>query len=106
MASNTGNESTNASSSTSQEPEKKLPVEPIRLPTPEEIRGQDIWNNCAVRSVVSGVMGTNQKPFFRFNFLISAHGFDSFFFSLLLDLLGCRESVRKITFLGQFVWYP
>ncbi|XP_015632050.1 mitochondrial import inner membrane translocase subunit TIM22-4 isoform X1 [Oryza sativa Japonica Group] len=32
-------------------------VEPIRLPTPEEIKGQDIWNNCAVRSVVSGVMG-------------------------------------------------
>uniref|UniRef100_A0A7N0R8P6 Uncharacterized protein n=1 Tax=Kalanchoe fedtschenkoi TaxID=63787 RepID=A0A7N0R8P6_KALFE len=31
--------------------------EPLRLPTPEEIRGQDIWNNCAVRSVVSGVMG-------------------------------------------------
>ncbi|KAK3151337.1 hypothetical protein QOZ80_3AG0244590 [Eleusine coracana subsp. coracana] len=32
-------------------------VEPIRMPTPEEINGQDIWNNCAVRSVVSGVMG-------------------------------------------------
>lgn len=32
-------------------------VEPIRLPTVEEIKGQDIWNNCAVRSVVSGVMG-------------------------------------------------
>lgn len=33
-------------------------IEPLRLPTPEEIRGQDIWNNCAVRSVVSGIMGT------------------------------------------------
>ncbi|KAL8147981.1 hypothetical protein AgCh_005346 [Apium graveolens] len=33
------------------------PVEPIRLPTIEQVRGQDIWNNCAVRSVVSGVMG-------------------------------------------------
>ncbi|XP_017249278.1 mitochondrial import inner membrane translocase subunit TIM22-1 isoform X2 [Daucus carota subsp. sativus] len=33
------------------------PVEPIRLPTIEEVRGQDIWNNCGVRSVVSGVMG-------------------------------------------------
>ncbi|KAG5007954.1 hypothetical protein JHK85_026496 [Glycine max] len=32
-------------------------IEPIRLPSVEEIRGQDIWNNCAVRSVVSGVMG-------------------------------------------------
>ena len=32
-------------------------VETIRMPTPEEIKGQDIWNNCAVRSVVSGVMG-------------------------------------------------
>ncbi|PWA56052.1 mitochondrial import inner membrane translocase subunit TIM22-4 [Artemisia annua] len=32
-------------------------VEAIKLPTPEEIRGQDIWNNCAVRSVASGVMG-------------------------------------------------
>lgn len=42
--------------SATNESEKPL-VEPIRLPTPEEIRGQDIWNNCAVRSVVSGVMG-------------------------------------------------
>jgi len=32
-------------------------VEPIRMPTAEEIKGQDIWNNCVVRSVVSGVMG-------------------------------------------------
>lgn len=32
-------------------------VEPMRLPTIEEVRGQDIWNNCAVRSVASGVMG-------------------------------------------------
>ncbi|KAK9102208.1 hypothetical protein Sjap_019462 [Stephania japonica] len=36
---------------------EKPPIEPIRLPTVEEIKGQDIWNNCAVRSVVSGVMG-------------------------------------------------
>ncbi|KAM6582504.1 hypothetical protein CsatB_009506 [Cannabis sativa] len=36
---------------------EKPPIEPIRLPTVEEIRGQDIWNNCAVRSVFSGVMG-------------------------------------------------
>ncbi|GJX55631.1 mitochondrial import inner membrane translocase subunit TIM22-4 isoform X1 [Tanacetum coccineum] len=32
-------------------------VEQIKLPTHEDIRGQDIWNNCAVRSVASGVMG-------------------------------------------------
>ncbi|GKE00829.1 hypothetical protein Tco_1388812, partial [Tanacetum coccineum] len=31
-------------------------VEQIKLPTHEDIRGQDIWNNCAVRSVASGVM--------------------------------------------------
>ncbi|XP_077233029.1 mitochondrial import inner membrane translocase subunit Tim17/Tim22/Tim23 family protein [Tasmannia lanceolata] len=43
-------------SSNSNETEKP-PIEPLRLPTVEEIRGQDIWNNCAVRSVVSGVMG-------------------------------------------------
>lgn len=36
---------------------EKPQVQPLRLPTAEEIRGQDIWNNCAVRSVVSGVMG-------------------------------------------------
>ena len=36
---------------------EKPPIQPINLPTVEEIRGQDIWNNCAVRSVVSGVMG-------------------------------------------------
>ena len=32
-------------------------VEPIRLPTHEEMKGQDIWNNCVVRSALSGVMG-------------------------------------------------
>ncbi|XP_020578169.1 mitochondrial import inner membrane translocase subunit TIM22-4 [Phalaenopsis equestris] len=37
--------------------EEKSKIEPLKLPTMEEIRGQDIWNNCAVRSVVSGVMG-------------------------------------------------
>ncbi|CAL9039050.1 mitochondrial import inner membrane translocase subunit TIM22-4 [Musa acuminata AAA Group] len=40
-----------------EEKPEKPQIEPLRLPTPEEIRGQDIWNNCAVRSVVSGVMG-------------------------------------------------
>ncbi|OAY65686.1 mitochondrial import inner membrane translocase subunit TIM22-4 [Ananas comosus] len=36
---------------------EKPNIEPLRLPTVEEMRGQDIWNNCAVRSVVSGIMG-------------------------------------------------
>lgn len=53
------------SSSNSENEAIKLPssldeprvVEPMRLPTIEEVRGQDIWNNCAVRSVTSGVMG-------------------------------------------------
>ena len=55
MADNLGNETANASLN-SKEAEKPQ-IEPIRLPTVEEIRGQDIWNNCAMRSVVSGVMG-------------------------------------------------
>ncbi|KAL2509075.1 mitochondrial import inner membrane translocase subunit TIM22-4 [Forsythia ovata] len=55
MSTNPENESQSASSSSQDAP--KPPFEPIRLPTVEEIRGQDIWNNCAVRSVVSGVMG-------------------------------------------------
>ncbi|KAK6130274.1 hypothetical protein DH2020_035987 [Rehmannia glutinosa] len=55
MSSNPDSELENASSSTQDAP--KPPIEPIHLPTIEEIRGQDIWNNCAVRSVVSGVMG-------------------------------------------------
>uniref|UniRef100_A0A453NA19 Mitochondrial import inner membrane translocase subunit TIM22 n=2 Tax=Aegilops tauschii subsp. strangulata TaxID=200361 RepID=A0A453NA19_AEGTS len=32
-------------------------VQPLQLPTPEEIKGQEMMNNCAVRSVLSGVMG-------------------------------------------------
>ena len=47
----------NSSPANSSNEVKKSPVEPIRLPTIEEVRGQDIWNNCAVRGVVSGVMG-------------------------------------------------
>lgn len=44
-------------SSSSQELQKPSRIEPLRLPTPEEIVAQDVWNNCAVRSVASGVMG-------------------------------------------------
>nr|GMD18823.1 mitochondrial import inner membrane translocase subunit TIM22-4-like [Ipomoea batatas] len=49
-------------------------IEPIRLPTVEEIRGQDIWNNCAVRSVSSGVMVPNDSklPSVQFVWLIVA----------------------------------
>eukprot|EP00262_Sarcandra_glabra_P008624 TRINITY_DN22206_c0_g1_i1.p1 TRINITY_DN22206_c0_g1~~TRINITY_DN22206_c0_g1_i1.p1 ORF type:complete len:170 (-),score=33.36 TRINITY_DN22206_c0_g1_i1:268-777(-) len=42
--------------SNSNEPEKAK-VEPLRLPTVEEIHAQDIWNNCFVRSAASGVVG-------------------------------------------------
>ncbi|KAF4348764.1 hypothetical protein G4B88_022908 [Cannabis sativa] len=38
---------------------EKPPIEPITLPTAGEICCQDIWNNCDVRSVFSGVMGYN-----------------------------------------------
>ncbi|XP_030474159.1 mitochondrial import inner membrane translocase subunit TIM22-4-like [Syzygium oleosum] len=56
MAGNSASETTVDDSSGLKEAEKPQ-IQPLRLPTPEEIRGQDIWNNCAVRSVVSGVMG-------------------------------------------------
>lgn len=61
------------------------PVEPIRLPTIEEVRGQDIWNNCAVRSVVSGVMGL-----FPFYFSILFTGFQQ------IKLCQCWVEQRKI----------
>ncbi|KAL6200401.1 hypothetical protein ACLB2K_030183 [Fragaria x ananassa] len=41
----------------SREVEEAPKIEPIRMPTPEEIRGQDMMNNCAVKTVISGVMG-------------------------------------------------
>ena len=104
MASNTGTESTNGSSS-SKEAEKPLPIEPIRLPTAEEIRGQDIWNNCAVRSVVSGVMGMNQAPFFRFIFVIFANGFDSFSLFPFVWFPRKYEKAFFFFFLGQFVCF-
>ncbi|KAK4256123.1 hypothetical protein QN277_009031 [Acacia crassicarpa] len=54
MADNSGNES--GGSSNTKEAEKPQ-IQPIILPSVEQIRGQDIYNNCAVRSVFSGVMG-------------------------------------------------
>ncbi|CAH2037017.1 unnamed protein product [Thlaspi arvense] len=32
-------------------------IQPIRMPTVEEIRAQEVWNNCAFKSVMSGAMG-------------------------------------------------
>ncbi|WCJ44261.1 Mitochondrial import inner membrane translocase subunit TIM22-1 [Euphorbia peplus] len=32
-------------------------IPPFRMPSMEEIRAQEVWDNCAVRSVASGVMG-------------------------------------------------
>lgn len=61
MSTSTENEMEKNASSISKEAEKP-PIEPIRLPTVEEIRGQDIWNNCAVRSIFSGVMGMAEGP--------------------------------------------
>lgn len=71
MASTPESESQIASSSA--EDTSKPPMEPIRLPTMEEIQGQDIWNNCAVRSVVSGVMGIFLESHFH-NFRLSVFG--------------------------------
>ncbi|GLU02578.1 hypothetical protein SLE2022_198240 [Rubroshorea leprosula] len=56
MASSTsGTEPTNGNSSSSES--VKSQINPIRMPTMEEVRAQEVWDNCAVRSVVSGVMG-------------------------------------------------
>ncbi|KAJ0247850.1 hypothetical protein HA466_0162530 [Hirschfeldia incana] len=55
MASDSSAEQAAAGSSGSNESVTK--IEPIRMPTPEEMRAQEVWNNCAVKSVASGVMG-------------------------------------------------
>ena len=34
----------------------------FHLPTPEEMVVQDLFNNCAVRTVMSGVMGIHSPP--------------------------------------------
>lgn len=57
--------------------EEKKPVEPIRLPTPEEMRGQDIWNNCFVRSAVSGFMGKSQVLSYCFIYIWKKIGISS-----------------------------
>ncbi|PIA41494.1 hypothetical protein AQUCO_02200128v1 [Aquilegia coerulea] len=57
MASSSDTKVPETASSSSSEGSVKPKIEPIKLPTPEDIAGQDIWNNCAIRSVFSGVMG-------------------------------------------------
>lgn len=56
MATNSGTESNNGAASTSKETETPQ-IHSFRMPTIEEVRAQEVWNNCAVRSVASGVMG-------------------------------------------------
>lgn len=53
--SNDSPDQTSSASSNDGPPVKQ--IEPLKLPTFEEIRGQEMWNNCAVRSVFSGVLG-------------------------------------------------
>ncbi|KAJ9153485.1 hypothetical protein P3X46_026916 [Hevea brasiliensis] len=57
MATSSGIESNDGFSS-SKEAEPETPqIPPFRMPTMEEIGAQEVWNNCAIRSVASGVMG-------------------------------------------------
>ncbi|CAH8357345.1 unnamed protein product [Eruca vesicaria subsp. sativa] len=55
MSADSSAEPSAAGSSGSNESPTK--IEPIRMPTVEEMRAQEVWNNCAVKSVASGVMG-------------------------------------------------
>ncbi|XP_047339077.1 mitochondrial import inner membrane translocase subunit TIM22-1-like [Impatiens glandulifera] len=57
MSSDQDKEFNNIPSSSSDGDQIPAQIQPLRLPTPEEVQGQDVWNNCAVRSVFSGVMG-------------------------------------------------
>jgi len=55
---------TGASSPPVASDENSTQIQPIRMPTIEEIRAQEVWNNCAVRAVTSGVMGQFKYPLF------------------------------------------
>lgn len=57
-------ETTGASSGSVGADENATQIQPIRMPTIEEIRAQEVWNNCAVRAVTSGVMGQFKSPLF------------------------------------------
>lgn len=105
MASVAGNESANGSSG-SKEAERP-PIEPIRLPTVEEIRGQDIWNNCAMRSVVSGFMGTTKIPFY--SFCVKSFHSSVWFYFLQISFfcrLWLRRKFRKsLLLLNLLIWF-
>lgn len=74
-------------------------VEPtLRLPSPEEIRAQDIFNNCAVRTVVSGVMGKHHVPMmYGGSIVFTVFLISSFIHSLPLTIQG------MIGYSGEFV---
>lgn len=88
MASSNSNSELNSSdSSTSSESTETgaRQIEPIRMPTMEEIQAQEVWNNCVIRSAFSGVVGeTNSKQlcvnacarflFFIFLLFVSTNG--------------------------------
>ncbi|EOA38615.1 hypothetical protein CARUB_v10010466mg [Capsella rubella] len=57
MADSSAAEPTGPTPSTVGSDENATQIQPIRMPTIEEIRAQEVWNNCAVRAVTSGVMG-------------------------------------------------
>lgn len=76
-SSSSDSESQNASSSTQDAP--KPPIEPIHLPTQEEIRAQDVWNSFPVRTVSSLVMGIFGNPIsFNIFFFQKVSFFDRF----------------------------
>lgn len=95
MSSNSGSEFTNDSSSSTEA--EKPQIEPIRMPTVEEIRGQDIWNNCAVRSVASGVMGENEIIPLRFimSFLELLVWFHVFFLFIICLVAKKRKKILE-----------
>lgn len=64
MADSSAAEPTGPTPSTVGSDENATQIQPIRMPTIEEIRAQEVWNNCAVRAVTSGVMGQFKSPLF------------------------------------------
>eukprot|EP00899_Mesostigma_viride_P029179 jgi/Mesvir1/9446/Mv09843-RA.1 len=36
---------------------REFKVEPVQMPTPQDLVQADVMNNCAIRTVISGVMG-------------------------------------------------
>ncbi|CAL1352877.1 unnamed protein product [Linum trigynum] len=47
-------------------PSTETKIEPFRMPTVEEMRAQEVWNNCAIRSAFSGVVGGGLGIFMGF----------------------------------------